>query len=390
MSASDPAGSDNVYMARALQLAERGRYTTQPNPRVGCVIVRTNATGETEVVGEGWHQRAGEPHAEVYALNAAGERARGATVYVTLEPCSHFGRTPPCADALITAGVARVVAAMQDPNPQVAGSGLQKLKDAGIAVDCGVMQAQAQALNAGFIKRMQTGLPRVVSKQAMSLDGRTAMASGESQWITGADARRDVQRLRAESGAIISGVDSVLQDDSALTVRAAELGLADASLIAQRQPLRVVIDSHLRLTPSARLLREPGRTVVATLKTQGHEALIAAGAEILLLPARNGHVDLKALLQHLARREQINDVLLETGATLNSVFLQAQLIDECRIYIASVLLGSTARPLFELPLDSMAQKQALTIKQWRAIGDDFCITALPVYGAAVYKNDAQP
>lgn len=379
MSASAPFGSDNVYMARALQLAERGRYTTQPNPRVGCVIVRASAAGETEIVGEGWHQRAGEPHAEVHALNAAGERARGATVYVTLEPCSHVGRTPPCADALITAGVARVVVAMQDPNPVVAGSGLQKLKDAGIAVDCGVMQAQAQALNAGFVKRMQTGLPRVVSKQAMSLDGRTAMASGESQWITGADARRDVQRLRAESGAIISGIDSVMQDDSALTARAAELGLSDAQQIARRQPLRVVIDSHLRLMPSARLLREPGRTVVATLKTQGHEALIAAGAEILLLPARNGHVNLAALLQHLARKEQINDVLLETGATLNGAFLQAQLIDECRIYIASVLLGSTARPLFELPLDSMAQKQALTIKQWRAIGDDFCITALPVY-----------
>jgi diaminohydroxyphosphoribosylaminopyrimidine deaminase/5-amino-6-(5-phosphoribosylamino)uracil reductase len=371
------SASDNAFMARALQLAERGRYTTQPNPRVGCVIV-----SKGDNVGEGWHQRAGEPHAEVRALNAAGEQARGATVYVTLEPCSHFGRTPPCADALVKAGVARVVAAMQDPNPAVAGSGLQKLKDAGIAVDCGVMQVQAELLNAGFIKRMQAGLPRVVSKQAMSLDGRTAMASGESQWITGADARRDVQRLRAESGAIISGVDSIMQDDSALTVRAAELGLPDAALIAQRQPLRVVIDSRLRLAPSARLLREPGRTVVATLKSQGHEALIAAGAEILLLPARNGHVDLKALLQHLARKEQVNDVLLESGATLNGAFLQAQLIDECRIYIASVLLGSTARPLFELPLDSMAQKQALTIKHWRAIGNDFRVDAVPVYKAA--------
>lgn len=376
MSASDGVHSDNAPMARALQLAERGRYTTQPNPRVGCVIVSNGA-----IVGEGWHQRAGGPHAEVHALNAAGERARGATVYVTLEPCSHFGRTPPCADALVKAGVARVVVAMQDPNPQVAGSGLQKLKDAGIAIDCGVMQAQAEILNAGFIKRMRTGLPRVVCKQAMSLDGRTAMASGESQWITGVDARRDVQKLRAESGAIITGVDTVLQDDSALTVRAAELGLPDAQQIVQRQPLRVVIDGRLRLAASARLLREPGRTIVATIKTSGHDALIAAGAEILVLPARDGHVDLKALLAHLAGREQINDVLLETGATLNGAFLQSQLIDECRIYIASVLLGSAARPLFELPLHSMAQKQALTISQWRAIGNDFRIDATPVYEA---------
>jgi len=374
---------DNAYMARALQLAERGRYTTQPNPRVGCVIVK-----DEKIIAEGWHWRAGEPHAEVHALNAAGDLARGASVYVTLEPCSHFGRTPPCADALIKSGAARVVAAMQDPNPQVAGSGLQKLKAAGIAVDCGVMQAQAQALNAGFIKRMQTGMPRVVSKQAMSLDGRTAMASGESQWITGADARRDVQRLRAESGAIISGVDSVLRDDSALTVRAAELDLPDAQQIAQRQPLRVVIDGSLRLAPSAKLLRQPGRTVVATLKTQGHGALIAAGAEILVLPARDGHVDLQALLQHLASREQINDVLLETGATLNGAFLQAQLIDECRIYMAAVLLGSTARPLFELPLHGMNEKQALTIRQWRAIGDDFRIDAVPVYKTAVYTTSA--
>jgi diaminohydroxyphosphoribosylaminopyrimidine deaminase/5-amino-6-(5-phosphoribosylamino)uracil reductase len=335
-----------------------------------------------EVVGEGWHQRAGEPHAEVNALTAAGQRARGATVYVTLEPCSHFGRTPPCADALVKAGVVRVVAAMPDPNPQVAGSGLQKLKNAGIAVDCGVMQAQAEILNAGFIKRMRTGLPRVISKQAMSLDGRTAMASGESQWITGADARRDVQKLRAESGAIISGVDSVVQDDSALTVRAGELGLPDAEQIARRQPLRVVIDGKLRLPASARLLREPGRTIVATIKTNGHDALIAAGAEILVLPACDGHVDLKALLAHLAR-EQINDVLLEAGATLNGAFLRSQLIDECRIYIASVLLGSTARPLFELPLQSMGQKQALKIRQWRAIGDDFRVDAVPVYASAV-------
>lgn len=368
--------SDHAFMARALQLAERGRYTTRPNPRVGCVIVRDGV-----VVGEGWHQRAGEPHAEVHALNAAGERARGATAYVTLEPCSHFGRTPPCADALIRSAVARVVVAMQDPNPQVAGSGLEKLRAAGMTVDGGVLQAQAEQLNAGFIKRMQRGVPRVICKQAMSLDGRTAMASGQSQWITGADARRDVQRLRAECGAIVTGVDTVRHDDSALTVRAAELDLPDAAEIARLQPLRVVVDSQLRLPPSARLLRQAGRTVVATVRSDGHAPLQAAGAEILVLPPRDGHVDLAALLAHLARVEHINDVLLEAGARLTGAFLRQRLIDECRVYVAAVLLGSNARPLFELPFDRMQQKLPLTIRQWRAVGNDFRIDAVPDYTA---------
>ena len=229
------SAADRSWMSRALMLAERGLYTTEPNPRVGCVLV-----ADGEVVGEGWHVRAGEGHAEVNALAQAGERARGATAYVTLEPCSHFGKTPPCADALIKAGASRMVAAMQDPNPQVAGNGLQRLREAGIAVECGLLEEQARALNPGFIKRMQQGLPWVRVKLAMSLDGRTAMASGESKWITGPAARADVQRLRARSGAVVSGADSVLLDDSALTVRASELGLPpdEAAAAAERQPDR--------------------------------------------------------------------------------------------------------------------------------------------------------
>ena len=376
--------TDHLHMARALQLAERGRYTTRPNPRVGCVIVRDGV-----VVGEGFHVRAGEPHAEVHALNAAGDKARGATACVTLEPCSHFGRTPPCADALIRSAVARVVVAMQDPNPQVAGSGVQKLKDAGIQVDCGVLEAQAQQLNAGFIKRMQTGMPRVICKQAMSLDGRTAMASGESQWITGADARRDVQRLRAECGAIVTGIGTVMHDDCALTVRESELGLPNAAEIARLQPLRVVVDSHLHLRPSARLLQQPGRTLVATVRADGHDALQAAGAEVIVLPACEGRVDLKALLAHLAQREQINDVLLEAGSTLNAAFLRERLIDEMQVYIAAVLLGSNARPLFDLPFDRMAQKLPLTIRQWRAVGSDMCVHVVPRYDAQIEQDDAR-
>lgn len=245
---------DAHYMARALELARKGLYTTHPNPRVGCIIVR-----DGEVVGEGWHVRAGEPHAEVHALRAAGEKARGATAYVTLEPCSHHGRTPPCADALVGAGVARVVAAMQDPNPQVAGRGMRRLAEAGIAVQSGVLESEARAINKGFLKRMEHGLPYVRVKLAMSLDGRTAMDSGESQWITGAAARSAVQRLRAESSVVLTGADTVLADDARLTVRAAELGLdpEQTALAMSRPPLRVLVDGRLRVPLGLRSSR-PG------------------------------------------------------------------------------------------------------------------------------------
>ncbi|WP_177424375.1 bifunctional diaminohydroxyphosphoribosylaminopyrimidine deaminase/5-amino-6-(5-phosphoribosylamino)uracil reductase RibD [Pseudomonas sp. MYb185] len=367
--------SDHDWMARAIQLGARGLYTTEPNPRVGCVLVQAG-----ELVGEGWHVRAGEGHAEVNALRQAGARARGATAYVTLEPCSHFGKTPPCADALIAAGVSRVVAAMQDPNPQVAGRGLQRLRDAGIEVQCGLLEAEARQLNPGFIKRMQQGLPWVRLKLAMSLDGRTAMASGESQWITGPQARADVQRLRARSGAVISGADSVLLDDSALTVRAAELGLepAEAQAAAARQPLRVLIDGRLRVPLSQRLFRETGPVLVVCTDAGRREAEYQAHqAELLTLPDHAGRVDLAQLLAELAGRG-CNEVLVESGAALAGAFWQAGLVDELIVYMAPRLLGSRARPLLELPFDSMAEAMDVQITDLRAIGNDWRVTARPV------------
>lgn len=365
---------DRAWMARALQLAERGLYTVRSNPRVGCVLVKDGV-----LIGEGWHARAGEGHAEVNALGAAGERARGATAYVTLEPCSHFGKTPPCADALLAAGVSRVVAAMQDPNPQVAGRGLQRLRDAGVEVSCGVLQAEAEALNRGFIRRMRGGLPWVRLKLAMSLDGRTAMASGESQWITGAAARADVQRLRARSDAVISGADAVLQDSSALTVRAEQLGLepALAERAAAAQPLRALIDGRLRVPLDAWLFQQQGPTLVVCHHDQGRAGeWQAAGSELLALPGSAGQVDLQALLAELARRG-CNEVLVESGARLAGAFWQAGLVDELLVYLAPTLLGSLARPLLELPLAQMAEAPRLQISEVRAVGGDWRITARP-------------
>ena len=370
------SAADREWMSRALMLAERGVYTTEPNPRVGCVLV-----ADGRIVGEGWHVRAGEGHAEVNALAQAGDLARGATAYVTLEPCSHFGRTPPCADALVKAGVSRVVAAMQDPNPQVAGNGLNRLREAGIEVDCGLLEAQAQALNPGFIKRMQQGLPWVRVKLAMSLDGRTAMASGESKWITGPAARADVQRLRARSGAVVSGADSVLLDDSALTVRAAELGLPDdeAAAAAERQPLRVLIDSLRRVPLDQRFFRETGPTlVISTSAEQAADDYRAAGSELLAVPGADGKVDLHAVLQTLAERG-CNEVLVEAGAGLSGAFWRAGLVDELIVYMAPRLLGSQARPLMQLPFESMSEAMDVAIVDMRAIGQDWRITARPIF-----------
>ncbi|ROZ80200.1 bifunctional diaminohydroxyphosphoribosylaminopyrimidine deaminase/5-amino-6-(5-phosphoribosylamino)uracil reductase RibD [Pseudomonas neustonica] len=363
-------------MSRALTLAARGLYTTEPNPRVGCVLVK----GE-QVVGEGWHVQAGEGHAEVNALAQAGEQARGATAYVTLEPCSHVGKTPPCADALIAAGVSRVVAAMQDPNPLVAGNGLQRLRDAGIEVTCGLLEEQARELNPGFIKRMQLGLPWVRVKLAMSLDGRTAMASGESKWITGPAARADVQRLRARSGAVISGADSVLLDDSALTVRASELGLSDeeASAAVQRQPLRVLIDSLRRVPLEQRFFRESGPTlVISTSAEQAAESYQSIGSELLALPGDDGKVDLPTVLRTLAERG-CNEVLVEAGAALSGAFWRAGLVDELIVYMAPRLLGSQARPLMQLPFESMSEAMDVAVSDMRAIGQDWRITARPIF-----------
>lgn len=361
---------DHGYMARALQLAERGIYSTDPNPRVGCVLVK-----EGVVIGEGWHQRAGEPHAEIHALRMAGDRAAGATAYVTLEPCNHHGRTPPCSEALVDAKVARVVVAMEDPNPRVAGSGLQRLREAGIVVAPGVMAAEAQALNAGFCKRMHTGLPWVRVKLAMSLDGRTAMASGESEWITGQEARRDVQRWRARSSAIVTGIGTVLADDPSLNVRLEADELNGVTPV--RQPLRVVLDSGLRMPAKARMLALAGETLVLTgaVDPAAGQALRRAGAQVLKIPSAATGLHLDAVLRELADRE-CNEVLVETGPTLSGAFVAAGLVDELLIYMAPHLMGADARGLLQLPgLERMAQRVELEIQDIRAVGRDWRITA---------------
>jgi len=335
---------DEIYMARALELARRGRFTTTPNPNVGCVIVRDGA-----IVGEGYHFRAGEPHAEVHALRMAGEKARGATAYVTLEPCSHHGRTPPCCDALIAAGVARVVAAMQDPNPEVAGRGLYRLQQAGIEVSHGLMMQEAEALNRGFLKRMRTGFPWVQLKLGASLDGRTAMASGESQWITSPEARRDVQRLRAQSSAILTTSATVLADDPSLTVRWDELSQDTQAKYAQqdlRQPVRVVIDSHNRVTPQHRLIAQPGETWLA--RQQPDDLAWPGNVEQFSVPRLNEQTDLVSLLMLLGRR-QINSVWVEAGAKLAGALLAAGVVDELIVYLALKLLGDNSRGLCHLP-----------------------------------------
>ncbi|WP_414433080.1 bifunctional diaminohydroxyphosphoribosylaminopyrimidine deaminase/5-amino-6-(5-phosphoribosylamino)uracil reductase RibD [Alcanivorax sp. IL2] len=370
---------DYQYMARALQLAEQGLYTTDPNPRVGCVLVR-----DGEIVGEGFHARAGEPHAERHALAAAGDRARGATAYVTLEPCSHTGRTGPCADALVAAGVARVVAAMEDPNPQVAGNGMQTLAAAGIETASGLLEADARALNPGFISRMTRQRPYLRIKIAASVDGRTAMASGESQWITGPAAREDVQRLRARSSAVITGVGTVLADRPSYTVRPQQWALTDYQQHSGgsdrvRQPLRVILDRTLQTPPDVPVVSAPGHCLlVAGEQHPGRQnALESAGAEVMLLPASGSGIDLQQLLIELNRRE-CNEVLVECGATLAGAFVREGLFDELIVYMAPALLGSSSRPLLGLPqLASMSEKVSLKWQDVRQVGDDLRLTLVP-------------
>lgn len=371
--------ADHAFMSQALQLAAQGLYTTDPNPRVGCVIVR----GE-EIVGEGFHARAGEPHAEVNALRMAGERAGGATVYVTLEPCSHHGRTGPCADVLISAGPARVVIAMQDPNQQVRGNGMAKLRAAGIAVDVGVLESEACALNPGFIARMTCGMPFVRVKLAMSLDGRTAMADGASQWITGAEAREDVQRLRARSGAVLTGIGTLLADNPALTVRPDEWRHGVYAHEWVRQPLRVLLDPELRAAPEAALFAAGGgetlvvaedRLLASPAGGRRAELLRAQGVEVIGLPVVGAGIALAALMTELGLRE-VNELLVEAGATLAGAFVAAGLADELVVYAAPVLLGSQARPLLALPIAGMAEKIPLILKDVRMLGGDIRMTAL--------------
>ena len=357
---------DTEYMQRALRLAERGLYTTDPNPRVGCVIVKDN-----EIIGEGWHQRAGEAHAEILALQQAGDQASGSTVYVTLEPCSHHGKTPPCADALVSAGVSAVIAAMQDPNPDVAGSGFEHLRTHGIHVASGLLEQAARSINPGFIKRMESGRPYVRIKMAMSLDGRTAMASGESQWISGEAARADVQRLRARSSVILTGVDTVLHDDPSLNVRlsAKQLGIEGDV----RQPHRVVLDSHLRFPSSANMLNLAGTTTVLTTNAARGDL----SCDVVRLDAVNGRLDLNSVMHWLSEL-QANEVHVEAGATLCGALLHSKLVDEIVVYIAPHIMGSDARGLFNIPgLDNMADRIRLDIKDVRQLGGDLRITAVP-------------
>lgn len=351
------AERDAFHMARAIRLASKGLYTTDPNPRVGCVLVRNGA-----VIGEGWHQKAGGDHAEIDALNKARD-ARGATAYVTLEPCSHHGRTPPCFLALIKAGVSRVVAAMEDPNPLVAGSGLRQLKEAGIEVVCGLLQSEAEALNPGFIKRMKENRPLVRSKLAMSLDGRTAMASGESKWITSTAARNDVHRLRAKSSAILTGIDTVLADDPSLTARIREDVL---------QPLRIVLDTHLKTPAHAQMASLPGRSLILTGADDPEktERLQQNGFEVYRLPKKNDRMDLHEVLNFLAK-QQVNELLVEAGPTLNGALLAEGLVDEWIVYMAPCVLGDQGRGLFHLPgITAMADKKNLKLTDVRRVGED--------------------
>ncbi|MEW6133287.1 MAG: bifunctional diaminohydroxyphosphoribosylaminopyrimidine deaminase/5-amino-6-(5-phosphoribosylamino)uracil reductase RibD [Pseudomonadota bacterium] len=360
---------DHLYMARALQLAARGINSTSPNPRVGCVIVK-----DGKIIGEGWHRKAGEPHAEIHALMEAGMAAQGATVYVSLEPCSHHGRTPPCADALVGAGVARVVAAAQDPNPNVSGNGLARLKAAGIAVECGLMEGEARELNEGFFKRMVLGHPLVRIKTASSLDGRTALSSGESKWITGEAARHDVHKLRARSCAILTGIETVLADNPQMNVRLDAARPSNATETV-RQPIKVIVDSSLR-TPADAAILQGAKTIVACAApdTKKAAALEAAGAEILCLPGADGRVDLNALLSRLAQKG-VNELMTEAGPRLNGALIAAGLADEWVQYVAPCVLGSAARPLFELDEPaSMQERLNWKLADQRMLGADLRLT----------------
>jgi diaminohydroxyphosphoribosylaminopyrimidine deaminase/5-amino-6-(5-phosphoribosylamino)uracil reductase len=368
---TDWTGADLAHMHHALGLAALGINNTDPNPRVGCVLVRDGV-----VVGEGWHERAGGPHAEACALQLAGGAARGATAYVTLEPCAAQGRTPPCTEALVAAGVARVVFAAADPNPRMRG-GAQRLREAGVAVDGGLLAGESRTLNCGFFSRLERGRPWVRMKLGISLDGRTALAGGESRWITGELARADVQLFRARSSAVLTGIGTVLADDPTLDVR-----LDGAS----RQPLRVVLDASLRSPPGARMFAEPGPSLVFTIaggsSRAARELLEQRGVRVEEAPpAPGGGIDLPAVLARLAQLET-NELMVEAGPRLAGALLAAGLVDELVLYMAPCLLGPQARPLAELaPLASLAQRLPLAYDDVVRIGDDLRIIARPLAAA---------
>lgn len=352
--------SDLTYMQRCLELALKGEFSSKPNPRVGCVIVKNGV-----LLAEGWHQFAGEVHAEVHALEKTGDAAVGATLYVTLEPCSHHGKTAPCCDAIIAAGIKKVVYGMIDPNPKVAGKGLEKLTAAGVEVVGSVMADECAELNPGFIKRMTTGMPYVRCKMAMSMDGRTAMASGESKWITGEAARQDAQLWRAKSSAVISGIETVLADDSSLNVR------IDNRVIVQ--PLRVICDSKMRLNATAKTLQLPGTVILANAVKKEFTAPAGSKAiiEQLYLPADDGLVNLSALLNYLAQEKECNEVLVEAGATLSGAFITSGLVDELLIYVSPKLLGHQALPLLKIPgLEKLRDHLQLEFMEVSLLGKD--------------------
>ncbi len=362
------SASDHAMMARALRLAERGAFTTKPNPMVGCVLARDGV-----VVGEGWHRSAGGPHAEVFALEAAGEKARGATAYVTLEPCSHIGRTGPCADALIAAGVVRVVAAMRDPNPLVHGAGFDRLLAAGVTVEIGLMEEMARRLNRAFLSRIERGRPWLRIKLAVSLDGRSALKSGDSKWISGEPSRRDVQRWRARSGAILTGAGTVLIDDPLLTVRLPADGPEYERDFVP--PVRVVLDPGLATVARGRVREGDAPTLyIHAPDARMPRGIDAAHAPV---PGHRGRFDLHAVLSLLAARD-INEVQVETGATLAGAFLAAGLVDELLLYVAPVVLGEHARPMFEgLPIDTMSERLSMSIVETRRIGEDVRLLLQP-------------
>ncbi|WP_286740149.1 MULTISPECIES: bifunctional diaminohydroxyphosphoribosylaminopyrimidine deaminase/5-amino-6-(5-phosphoribosylamino)uracil reductase RibD [Acinetobacter] len=351
---------DQIWMRRAIELARQGQYSTKPNPNVGCVIVKDGI-----IVGEGFHPKAGQPHAEVFAMRQAGEQARGATAYVTLEPCAHYGRTPPCAKGLVEAGLAKVIVACPDPNPLVAGKGVQILKEAGIEVEVGICEDEAHLLNDGFLKAMATGMPYVRLKIASSLDGRTAMASGESKWITGVEARQDVQHWRAISGAVITGIDTVLADDCQLNVRSLK-EVDDISTIVQ--PKRIILDRQGRLPLTAKILENPETVMVMGPYRQELAELGVIQLEIQ---------PLKELLQQLVQLHQIYDVLVESGATLSTAFLQAGLVDELISYVAPTLLGQTARSMFNAEFSRMAEQLRFKLQDVTRVGDDVRFRLIP-------------
>ncbi len=356
------SADDSRFMTRALRLAGKGLYTTTPNPRVGAVIVK-----EGRIVGEGWHERAGEPHAEVHAIRHAGESARGSTLYVTLEPCSHHGRTPPCADVVIDAGISRVVVAMKDPNPLVSGRGIERLEKAGIAVECGLLEDAAIELNPGFVSRMTRGRPWVRLKVAASLDGRTALSNGTSKWITGPAARRDGHRYRARSCAILTGIGTVLQDDPMLDVREVE---------TSRQPLKIVLDSKLKLTGRERIFQGKTLVVSGSDDGEGRKRLEEAGAEVIFLPDGKGRVDLGKLMNELGKRG-INELHVEAGERLNDSLMKSGLVDEFVFYYSPCLIGR-GRGMFDFPgIENMEERLEIRILDVRMVGKDLKIIGRP-------------